>query len=127
VIIFWELRLYYVDEKVRLTRVEISRYDCVNYDKEKRMEKHEGSLNDLYLEIITSYKKTKSIKQTAELLDTYPIKIRRVLITEGLWESETSRSIGKLFRERKLRWHQKSMVLVVWQSMPKNILLNIPH
>jgi hypothetical protein len=66
---------------------------------EKRMEKHEESINNLYLAIIANYKNTKSIKRTAELLDTYPIKVRRVLITEELWESETSKGIGILFKE----------------------------
>jgi len=44
----------------------------------------------LYEEIIKTYKSTKSVLKTANKLNTYPIKVRRVLITEGLWESKTS-------------------------------------
>ena len=40
---------------------------------------------ELYDRIIESYEETHSVKKTAEELGTSVIKVRRVLITEGLW------------------------------------------
>ena len=54
------------------------------------------SEQDLYQAIVTDYEKTQSIKQTAENLKTNTIKVRRVLITEGLWSSKTSIAVGEL-------------------------------
>ena len=42
------------------------------------------SEQDLYQAILADYEKTQSIKQTAANLNTNTIKVRRVLITEGL-------------------------------------------
>ena len=47
----------------------------------------------LYDDIVDTFLDLQSVKDTAEVLGTYPIKVRRVLITEGLWESSTSRSV----------------------------------
>lgn len=58
-------------------------------------------MDELYQQIINTYQKTNSINKTAEQLGTYPIKVRRVLITEGLWKSRTSESISKLLAEGK--------------------------
>ena len=54
------------------------------------------SEQDLYQAIVADYEKTQSIKQTAENLNTNTIKVRRVLITEGLWSSKTSIAVGEL-------------------------------
>ena len=56
---------------------------------------------ELYDRIIASYKENGSVKKTAEELGTSVIKVRRVLITEGLWSSATSRTIQDL-REQGL-------------------------
>lgn len=40
--------------------------------------------DELYQNIIETYLQIDSVNETAKLLDTYPIKVRRVLITEGL-------------------------------------------
>ena len=53
----------------------------------------------LYEDIVFTFLQTESVKQTAQKCNTYPIKVRRVLITEGLWESNTSRRIGHLFAQ----------------------------
>lgn len=37
-----------------------------------------------YQNIIDEYLKCNSVKETAKRCNTYPIKVRRVLITEGL-------------------------------------------
>ncbi len=55
--------------------------------------------DELYQNIIETYLQTDSVKETAKLLDTYPIKVRRVLITEGLWSSRTSEAIGSLWEK----------------------------
>ena len=55
--------------------------------------------DELYQNIIKTYLQTDSVKETAKLLDTYPIKVRRVLITEGLWSSRTSEDIGALWEK----------------------------
>lgn len=56
---------------------------------------------ELYDSIIRVFKETGSVLETAHRLDTYPIKVRRVLITEELWSSKRSREIDKLLKEGK--------------------------
>lgn len=56
---------------------------------------------ELYEQIVEEYKKTGSVKQVVENLGSNVIKVRRVLITEGLWESKTSRNVGDLYSEGK--------------------------
>ena len=53
-------------------------------------------MDELYRQIVESYKKTGSVKKTAEELGTYPIKVRRVLVTEGLWKSRTSEQVAEM-------------------------------
>lgn len=59
------------------------------------------SKNKLYEDIVLTFLQTESVKETAKKCNTYPIKVRRVLITEELWESNTSRQIGNLFSNGK--------------------------
>lgn len=47
-------------------------------------------------EIVRLYVSNHSILETATLAGVSTVKVRRVLITEGLWESDTSRKIGAL-------------------------------
>ena len=54
---------------------------------------------DLYSRIVESYKKTGSVKKTAEEIGTSVIRVRRVLITEGLWSSATSLKILELYNQ----------------------------
>ena len=56
---------------------------------------------ELYKNIVEEYLSSGSVLKVADRLKTNTIKVRRVLITEGLWESETSRKIGELYREGK--------------------------
>ncbi|WP_367567943.1 hypothetical protein [Lacrimispora sp.] len=53
----------------------------------------------LYEDIISIYLDTGSVKETAKRLGTYPIKVRRVLITEDLWKSNTSQKVGQLYKK----------------------------
>ena len=46
--------------------------------------------------IVESYRQTNSIIKTMEELHLSEVKVRRVLITEGMWSSETSKKIGSL-------------------------------
>lgn len=55
--------------------------------------------NELYNRITEVYQKSKSIKKTAEEIGTSVIKVRRVLITEGLWSSPTSKKILNLYNQ----------------------------
>lgn len=56
-------------------------------------------MDELYQQIIDTYMETGSVKKTAESLNSYPIKVRRVLITEGLWHSKTSDQIAELSKQ----------------------------
>lgn len=56
-------------------------------------------MDELYQQIIDSYMEDGSVKKTAEALNTYPIKVRRVLITEGLWHSKTSDRVVELLNQ----------------------------
>ena len=51
---------------------------------------------DLYQWIIDVYRQTGSVDQTAALCGTYAIKVRKVLITEGLWRSKKSDAVNAL-------------------------------
>ena len=57
--------------------------------------------SELYDSIVRVYRETRSVLETARRLNTYPIKVRRVLLTEGLWASKRSRSIAALMAEGK--------------------------
>jgi hypothetical protein len=54
-----------------------------------------------YNRILDSYNVSHSISATAEAAGVSTVKVRRVLITEGIWESPTSREVGRLYQEGK--------------------------
>lgn len=56
-------------------------------------------MKSMFEQIVESYGRTKSVKDTAEELCVSRNTVQRVLITEGLWESKRSREIVKLFHE----------------------------
>ena len=78
---------------------------------------------ELYDQIIETYKETGSVKETAEKLGTYPIKVRRVLITEGLWRSKTSDAIGELYRQGRTT---KEIAAELYMS-EKNVQSYLPY
>lgn len=83
----------------------------------------ESLKDEVYQNIIETYLRTGSVKETAELLNTYPIKVRRVLITEGLWSSRTSEAIGSL-------WEQGLTVQEIAEALclsEKNIQSYLPY
>lgn len=55
--------------------------------------------SELYRRIIEEYNKNVSLKDISEMLKVSIVRVRRVLITEDLWHSETSDSIGKLYKQ----------------------------
>lgn len=57
--------------------------------------------DELYNRIITEYLKCGSVKQTAVNVGTSLVRAQRVLITEGLWHSETSDAVCKLLEQGK--------------------------
>ena len=78
---------------------------------------------ELYQNIIKVYLQTGSVKETAQRLATYPIKVRRVLLTEGLWSSRTSEAIGAL-------WDQGMTVSEIAEKLclsEKNIQSYLPY
>lgn len=57
--------------------------------------------NKTYTDIITEYKTCKSITKIAKKLKVSEERVRRTLITEGLWTSRSAEPIIKLFGEGK--------------------------
>lgn len=55
--------------------------------------------NNLFDRIIESYKRTDTVETTADEIGVSVSTVRRVLITEGLWESKRSREVVSLFNE----------------------------
>lgn len=53
----------------------------------------------LYDRVVEVYRSTDSVDETARICGTYPIKVRKILITEGLWRSKKSIAVNNL-RER---------------------------
>lgn len=49
--------------------------------------------SELYKRIVDSFLDTESVKATAKELGTSVVKVRKVLLTEGLWSSKTSEEI----------------------------------
>ena len=62
-------------------------------------------INDLYQKIVNTYLDNRSVKQTAKVCKTTLVRAQRVLITEGLWSSKTSRAVAELF-EQNLTVHE---------------------
>ena len=50
--------------------------------------------DDSYQKIINTYLDTGSIKETASKVGVSVVKVRRILITEGMWSSKTSEAIA---------------------------------
>lgn len=57
--------------------------------------------DDLYNRIIKEYMKCGSVKQTAINAGITLVRAQRVLITEGLWRSDTSDAVCELYEQRK--------------------------
>ena len=57
--------------------------------------------DDLYSRVIREYRKTGSVKQSAENAGTSLVRAQRILITEGLWSSPTSDRVCDLYRQGK--------------------------
>lgn len=49
--------------------------------------------------VVDSYTTNNSILETAKATGVSTVKVRKILITEGLWESDTSKKIGELLNE----------------------------
>lgn len=50
-------------------------------------------------EVIKVYSSNNSILETAKATGISTVKVRKILITEGLWESDTSIKIGSLLQQ----------------------------
>ena len=54
---------------------------------------------NLYHRVISDYQITHSVKKTAQNVGTSLVRAQRILITEGLWSSQTSERVGELFKQ----------------------------
>lgn len=53
----------------------------------------------LYEKVIDEFKNKLSVKEIASKLEISIVKVRRILITEGLWRSRSSDEIGRLYKQ----------------------------
>lgn len=53
----------------------------------------------IYEQVIKDFKKTGSVKKTANNVGTTLVRAQKILITEGLWSSTTSENVGRLYAE----------------------------
>lgn len=74
-------------------------------------------------EIIQSYQSTHSILETAKSIGISTVKVRKVLITEGLWESDTSNKIGALLKQG----YQTEEVAKILCMSVKNVQAYMPY
>ena len=65
-----------------------------HYDSEKIMK-------ELIDAVVESFEETGELKLTAAEFDMSPIKIRKILITAGVYESEISAQVQDIYRETK--------------------------
>ena len=57
------------------------------------------SKTDTYSAIVAAFHKTQSVNKTVKLTKVSKLTVQKVLITEGLWESERSREVLRLKKE----------------------------
>ena len=74
-------------------------------------------------EIIQTYQVTNSILETARMIGVSTVKVRKVLITEGLWESDTSNKIGALLKQG----YQTEEVAKILCMSVKNVQAYMPY
>ncbi len=60
-----------------------------------------SDVNSIYADIVEEYASCKSITQIARKLRVSEERVRRTLITEGLWTSRTAAAVGRLFYKGK--------------------------
>lgn len=78
---------------------------------------------NLYDQIISEYRKTGSVDLTARACGTYPIKVRKVLITEGLWHSKKSDAVNAL----RNRGYSVPEIADELQMDEKNVQYYLPY
>ena len=57
--------------------------------------------DDIYQRVVDTYKRIGSVKQTAQEVGTTLVRAQRILITEGLWSSQTSDKVVQLYNAGK--------------------------
>ena len=55
--------------------------------------------SEIYSAIVNAYRKTQSVVKTVDLTGASKLVVQKVLITEGLWESNRSREVLRLKEE----------------------------
>lgn len=79
--------------------------------------------DELIDEIIQAYQATHSILETAKIIGVSTVKVRKVLITEGLWESDTSNKIGALLKQG---YSTEEVAKIICMSV-KNVQAYMPY
>lgn len=79
--------------------------------------------DELIDEIIQAYRSTHSILETAKIIGVSTVKVRKILITEGLWESDTSNKIGALLKQG----YQTEEVAKILCMSVKNVQAYMPY
>ena len=79
--------------------------------------------DELIDEIIQAYQATNSILETAKIIGVSTVKVRKILITEGLWESDTSNKIGALLKQG----YQTEEVAKILCMSVKNVQAYMPY
>ena len=79
--------------------------------------------DELIDEIIQAYQATNSILETAQIIGVSTVKVRKILITEGLWESDTSNKIGALLKQG----YQTEEVAKILCMSVKNVQAYMPY
>ena len=79
--------------------------------------------DELIDEIIQAYQSTHSILETAQIIGVSTVKVRKILITEGLWESDTSNKIGALLKQG----YQTEEVAKILCMSVKNVQAYMPY
>ena len=78
---------------------------------------------ELYQQIVSVYRQTGSVDRTAEQCGTYAIKVRKVLITEGLWHSKKSDAVNALHG----RGYSVSEIAETLGMDEKNVQFYLPY
>lgn len=79
--------------------------------------------DELIDEIIQAYRSTHSILETAKIIGVSTVKVRKILITESLWESDTSNKIGALLKQG----YQTEEVAKILCMSVKNVQAYMPY
>lgn len=91
----------YMQQDTRLTRIKTRGMVVLSRDHSSRRGGYPMAYDDVYRQVIEEYQRTGSVRQAAQNVGTTLVRAQRILISEGLWSSPTSRNVGRLYAEGK--------------------------